>query len=415
MEESGKTLVQIMPELTALRQRIATLEAAVARPQSEEAWYEGEAKFRHLVEASPHGILVHRHYKPLFVNPAFARLYGYATPAEILNMETIMPFVAPHEQTRIMAPCQVCLCSDPMPVQFELQGLRQDGEPLWVKVRATVVPWEGLPAILTTSVDITERKQAEAALQQARLELEQRVEARTVALRQEMAEHQRLEREAQRAQHFALLGRLAAGVSHEIRNPLGAVFLHVDLLAEASTSLALALCVVFPAASSAQTGGTTPPAPASAAAGAPSTPALPVKRVILYKTGVGYFEHLGQRHEPAGRDDRVYQLAVERRAQVADGHRPREGPHRQHQLQLDRAARTADRRASPAARSARVFARAAAHAARRTRRRELGRTGSAQGRLLSVERHDADEAATRRVQSASFRSSPIRASCGRSS
>src|SRR5215475_8310133 len=37
---------------------------------------------------------------------------------------------------------------------------------------------------------------------------------------------------AQRAQHFALLGRLAAGVSHEIRNPLGAVFLHVDLLAE---------------------------------------------------------------------------------------------------------------------------------------------------------------------------------------
>ena len=47
-----------------------------------------------------------------------------------------------------------------------------------------------------------------------------------------MAERQRLEREAQRAEHFVLLGRLAAGVSHEIRNPLGAVFLHVDLLAE---------------------------------------------------------------------------------------------------------------------------------------------------------------------------------------
>jgi signal transduction histidine kinase len=51
-------------------------------------------------------------------------------------------------------------------------------------------------------------------------------------LQQEIAERQRLERAAQQAQHFALLGRLAAGLSHELRNPLGAVFLHVELLRE---------------------------------------------------------------------------------------------------------------------------------------------------------------------------------------
>jgi signal transduction histidine kinase len=55
---------------------------------------------------------------------------------------------------------------------------------------------------------------------------------KTAALQREMAERQCLEHEAQRAQHFALLGRLAAGVSHEIRNPLAALFLHVDLLEE---------------------------------------------------------------------------------------------------------------------------------------------------------------------------------------
>ena len=43
---------------------------------------------------------------------------------------------------------------------------------------------------------------------------------------------QRLEAEARHAEHFALLGRLATGVSHEIRNPLSAIFLHVDLLEE---------------------------------------------------------------------------------------------------------------------------------------------------------------------------------------
>src|SRR4030095_10796990 len=47
--------------------------------------------------------------------------------------------------------------------------------------------------------------------------------------RQALAQAQR---DAQRAQHFAMLGRLAAGVSHEIRNPMAALALHIDLLDE---------------------------------------------------------------------------------------------------------------------------------------------------------------------------------------
>ena len=47
--------------------------------------------------------------------------------------------------------------------------------------------------------------------------------------RQALAQAQR---DAQRAQHFAMLGRLAAGVSHEIRNPMAALALHIELLDE---------------------------------------------------------------------------------------------------------------------------------------------------------------------------------------
>jgi signal transduction histidine kinase len=46
------------------------------------------------------------------------------------------------------------------------------------------------------------------------------------------ATHRQLARAAQRAEHFAMLGRVAASVSHDIRNPLGAMMLHVDLLEE---------------------------------------------------------------------------------------------------------------------------------------------------------------------------------------
>src|SRR2546430_1392156 len=52
------------------------------------------------------------------------------------------------------------------------------------------------------------------------------------ALRHEIAERRRLEHETRRAEHFALLGRLAASVSHDIRNPLSAIVLHVDLVEE---------------------------------------------------------------------------------------------------------------------------------------------------------------------------------------
>jgi PAS domain S-box-containing protein len=66
------------------------------------------------------------------------------------------------------------------------------------------------------TVDITERKRAEQELARLNTELEQRVDERTVALRAAQEELLRNER-------LAALGQLTAIVSHELRNPLGAI------------------------------------------------------------------------------------------------------------------------------------------------------------------------------------------------
>jgi PAS domain S-box-containing protein len=164
-------------------------------------------------------------------NQGAERIYGY-TAAEVVGqpITLLVPPDLPDDLPGILARLRRGERID----QYETQRVTKDGTLL--DIALTISPLvDGAGVVMGASTiarDITARKKAEVALQQAYVHLEQRVQERTAALYQEMAERQRLEREARRAEHFALLGRLAAGVSHEIRNPLTTVFLDIDVLEE---------------------------------------------------------------------------------------------------------------------------------------------------------------------------------------
>jgi PAS domain S-box-containing protein len=174
MDGIGLSSGQLMQELTTLRRRVLELEATDTRHrQTEDTLRESEAKFRRLVHESLHGLIVHRQHRPLFVNQTFATMLGYATPEEIIALETLLPLVDPQDHERLSAYCSARLRGDDVPPQYEYHAIRKDGTRLLVEVRATIVLWDGAPAVLLTTVDINTYKQAEAALARYHLLSEQ--------------------------------------------------------------------------------------------------------------------------------------------------------------------------------------------------------------------------------------------------
>jgi PAS domain S-box-containing protein len=156
-----------------------------------------EAGFRQFIDACPDAIFVRRDQAILHVNEALLRLLGYAR-AEVLGRDPVDVFVhAEHRELvlehRVRSPDHTDL--------REHHWVRRDGTLVAVEVVGITVAFEGAPARIVLARDLTERR--------------------------------RLQDRLFVAGHMASVGTLAAGMAHEINNPLASVMANLHLLAEA--------------------------------------------------------------------------------------------------------------------------------------------------------------------------------------
>lgn len=126
-----------------------------------DALLESEERFKTLVDSSIQGILIHRNNKPLYANSALAKMLGYKSPQNILDLSSIKKLLKPAKKTNGQLNTALSSGSD------ELLTAMQDGTPIWVSNTDFEIDWEGQTCTCTTLFDITERKTAETQLVQA--------------------------------------------------------------------------------------------------------------------------------------------------------------------------------------------------------------------------------------------------------
>ncbi len=119
---------------------------------------------RRVVEGSPRGNAVLRGRRALYCNPAFARLLGLRSAADVLAVPDLYALLPDAERALMVDSGRQLRAGIPgAPTQVQFQFMRPDGAALWLQADVCMVEWEGGPAAHVTVRDITQMKRIEAS------------------------------------------------------------------------------------------------------------------------------------------------------------------------------------------------------------------------------------------------------------
>lgn len=150
---------------------------------------DGETKYQNLIEGSIQGIMVQRDFKVLFANQALADTLGFDSIEDLVGCDILEEIILPYQREEAISLYEKVMRGEPIPNPIESQIRRKDGSIIWVERIHTRIDWEGGPALLGTTTDITQRKRAERDLKSALAEVEKlknRLQAENIYLQEEI-------------------------------------------------------------------------------------------------------------------------------------------------------------------------------------------------------------------------------------
>jgi PAS domain S-box-containing protein len=131
--------------------------------QAEDELSEVKERFRVLAESALTGIYVTHMDRFSYVNPAFARMFGY-TVEEIVDRLGSLDLTYPEDRQLVADNMRRRLDGEVEDLRYEFRGLRKDGSVFPVEVHGRRVNFGGKTGVLGTLIDNTQRKRAEDEL-----------------------------------------------------------------------------------------------------------------------------------------------------------------------------------------------------------------------------------------------------------
>ncbi|HXE73618.1 MAG TPA: PAS domain S-box protein, partial [Candidatus Nitrosotenuis sp.] len=153
--------------------------------------------WRELLNQLPDPVTLSRQGRVLFINEAGVRKLGASSADELVGC-SLTDFVVPAERATVIRRLHLQEQEGQKLAPFQYHGLTRDGREFEIEVHASLVEYQGAPAVLAVARDLTERRQ--------------------------------LEEQLRRSQKLEALGRLAGGVAHDFNNLLSVIIHCGELL-----------------------------------------------------------------------------------------------------------------------------------------------------------------------------------------